>query len=65
MTASSEAHVSAGLIRKSRNWDYATTVLRREGSRIEKQVAGKIGGPVMKCSAIGLFGISAMDGRRW
>jgi hypothetical protein len=34
--------MSAGLIRKSRKWDYATTVLNEEGWRIEKQVAGKM-----------------------
>ena len=30
----------AGLIRKSRKWDSATTMMRREGSGIEIQAAG-------------------------
>ena len=37
--------MSAGLIRKSRKWDSATTAMRREGSGIERQVAGMVGGP--------------------
>jgi hypothetical protein len=41
----SEAHVSAGLIRKSRKWDSATTEMRPAGSGIERQVAGMVGGP--------------------
>jgi hypothetical protein len=37
--------MSAGLSRKSRKWDSATTGMRQEGSRIERQVAGRIGVP--------------------
>lgn len=37
--------MSAGLSRKSRNWDSATTMKGREGSGIERQGAGT--GPVL------------------
>src|SRR5438067_2224166 len=59
--ASSEAHVPAGLIRKSRKWGYATTMLREEGSGIEKQVAGRIEDrlDVLRYR----FGLSACDAR--
>ena len=32
------------MIRKSREWDSATTMMRQEGSGIERQVTGRIGG---------------------
>ena len=35
--------MSAGLIRKSRKWVSATTMMRREGSGIERQAAGMVG----------------------
>jgi hypothetical protein len=63
--------VSAGLIRKSWKWDYATTVLRQEGSRIERQVAGRIGGQRDGCSVIdynvkcsGAWHVPETDGER-
>jgi hypothetical protein len=52
--------VPAELIRKSRKWGYATTMLREEGSGIEKQVAGRIVGPGDEVFSDGLVGISAM-----
>src|ERR1051326_376734 len=36
----SEAHVSAGLIRKSRKWVSATTTMEWEGSGIERHARG-------------------------
>jgi hypothetical protein len=59
------------LIRKSRKWDSATTMMRQEGSGIERQVAGRIGAQRDKRSAIdyrvkcsGAWRVPEPDGER-